>query len=123
MALLASIQAGSIVKTVAGAVLVAAGLTVSGQVAEEYALRERAYALAGSGQCRAAHSAFAELVRSMPSDWPVMDKLMILAKCQEVQIGLLIWPFALTEILPQVTACKDIVLEQRIPIRVRVHCP
>lgn len=71
MALLASIQAGSIVKTVAGAVLVAAGLTVSGQVAEEYALRERAYALAGSGQCRAAHSAFTELARSSGDvrDW------------------------------------------------------
>ncbi|WP_439632471.1 hypothetical protein [Glycocaulis sp.] len=71
MALLASIQAGSVIKTALGAVLVAAGLSVSGRVAEDYALRERAYALAGSGQCRAAHSAFAELARSSGNvrDW------------------------------------------------------
>lgn len=71
MALLASIHAGSVIKTVFGAILVAAGLTVSGQVAEEYALRERAYALAAGGQCRAAHSAFVELARSSGDtrDW------------------------------------------------------
>jgi len=51
--------------------LVGAGLTVSGQVADDYALRERAYALAGSGQCNAAHSAFVELARNSGTarDW------------------------------------------------------
>ncbi|WP_429911881.1 hypothetical protein [Glycocaulis sp.] len=71
MALLASIHAGSVIKTAFGAVLVAAGLSVSGQVAEDYALRERAYALAAEGQCRAAHSAFVELARTSGDahDW------------------------------------------------------
>lgn len=64
MALLASIQAGSFLKTAIAAALVGTGLTVSGQVADEYALRERAYALAGSGQCAAAQSAFVELARA-----------------------------------------------------------
>lgn len=64
MALFASLQAGSLIKTALGAALVGAGLTVSGQVADQYALRERAYALAENGQCHAAHSAFVELARS-----------------------------------------------------------
>ncbi len=64
MALLFSIQAGSTAKAAIGAVLVGAGLTVSGQVADDYALRERAYALAGNGQCGAAVSAFTQLARN-----------------------------------------------------------
>ena len=64
MALFFSIQAGSAAKTVIGAALVGAGLTVSGQVADDYALRERAYALAGNGQCSAAVSAFTQLGRN-----------------------------------------------------------
>ncbi|MCC5980407.1 MAG: tetratricopeptide repeat protein [Oceanicaulis sp.] len=64
MALFFSIQAGSAAKTVIGAALVGAGLTVSGQVADDYALRERAYALADTGQCSAAVSAFTQLGRN-----------------------------------------------------------
>jgi tetratricopeptide (TPR) repeat protein len=64
MALFFSLQAGSAAKAVAGAVLVGAGLTVSGQVADDYALRGRAYALAGNGQCAAAVSAFTQLGRN-----------------------------------------------------------
>lgn len=64
MALFVSLQAGSLIKTTLGAALVGAGLTVSGQVADHYALRERAYALAENGQCHAAHSAFVELARA-----------------------------------------------------------
>lgn len=71
MAIFESLQAGSLLKTGIAAALVGTGLGVSGQVADEYALRERAYALAGSGQCAAAHSAFAGLARSGGStrDW------------------------------------------------------
>jgi tetratricopeptide (TPR) repeat protein len=71
MALLASIQVGSFIKTTLGAALVGAGLSVSGQVADDYALRERAYALAGNGQCQAAISAFVELARNggTARDW------------------------------------------------------
>jgi len=71
MALLISLQAGSLIKTALGAALVGAGLTVSGQVADDYALRERAYALAGSGQCGAAHGAFVELASNggTARDW------------------------------------------------------
>ncbi len=64
MAFFFSLQAGSAAKTLIAAALVGAGFTVSGQVAEDYALRERAYALAGSDQCPAAVSAFTQLARN-----------------------------------------------------------